>query len=112
LVSQKSKWVCVTVDPGICGLPCIIKARKTDARNVLLKISGSKCEQIKRMAKRLETLSIKELFTPLSRNPVYGAAENSGCHLSCAVPVAVIKAAEAALELALPREVRIKFEDC
>jgi hypothetical protein len=112
LASQKPKWVCVTVDPGICGFPCVIKARKTGVRKVSLEISGSDCEQIQTLAERLTTVSIKELFTPLSRNPVYASAEKSGCHLSCAIPVAVIKAAEVALELALPQEVRIKFEAC
>jgi len=112
LASQKPTWVCVTVDPGICGFPCVIKARKAGARRVSLEISGSDCEQIQRLSGRLATLSIKELFSPLSRNPVYLAAEKSGCHLSCAVPVAVIKAAEVAMELALPREVHIKFEAC
>ena len=102
----------MTVDPGICGFPCVIKARKTGAREVSLEISGSDCEQIKRMAERLTTLSIKELFTPLRRNPVYAAAEKSGCHLPCTIPVAVIKAAEVALELALPQDVHIKFESC
>ena len=100
------------VDPGICGFPCIIKARKTGARQVSLAISGSDCEQIKRLAERLATLSMKDIFAPLSRNPVYDAAEKSGCHLSCAIPVAIIKAAEVAMELALPREVHIKFEAC
>jgi len=102
----------VTVDPGICGLPCVIKARKAGAREVSLEISGSDCEQIKRLAERLATLSIKELFSPLGRNPVYVAAEKAGCHLSCAIPVAIIKAAEVAMELALPKEVHIKFEAC
>ena len=100
----------MTVDPGICGFPCKIKARKTGARKVALEISGSDCEQIKRMAECLKTLSIKELFAPLSRNPVYISAEKSGCHLSCAIPVAVIKAAEVALELALAQDVHIKLE--
>ena len=102
----------MTVDPGICGFPCVVKARKSSAREVSLEISGSDCEQIQTLAERLTTLSIKELFTPLSRNPVYVSTEKSGCQLSCAIPVAVIKAAEVALELALPQEVHIKFEAC
>ncbi len=110
LASQRPKRVCVTVDPGICGFACMIKARKTGARKVSVEISGSDCEQIQRLAERLTTLSVKELFAPLSRNPVYVSTEKSGCHLSCAVPVAVIKAAEVALELALPKEVHIRFD--
>ena len=102
----------MTVDPGICGFPCVVKARKVEARKIELEISGSECDQIKRMAERLTTLSIKELFTPLSRNPVYAAAEKSGCHLPCIIPVAVIKAAEVALDLALPRDVHINFKTC
>ena len=112
LAVQRPNWVCVTVDPGICGFPCVIKARKKGARKVSLEISGSDCEQIQRLAGRLNTLTLKEIFAPLRRNPVYDAAEKSGCHLSCAVPVAIIKAAEVAMELALPREVHIKFEAC
>ena len=100
------------VDPGICGFACVIKARKTGARQVSVEISGSDCEQIQRMSERLTTLSVKDLFTPLSRNPVYISAEKSGCHLSCEIPVAVIKAAEVALELALPKAVHIKFVEC
>ena len=102
----------MTVDPGICGFPCVIKARKTGTRKVSLEIAGSDCEQIQRLAERLATLSLKEIFAPLSRNPVYASAEKSGCHLSCAIPVAVIKAAEVALEMALPQEVHIKFAGC
>lgn len=112
MASAKPDGVCVTVDPGICGFPCVIKACRIEARKVSLEISGSDCEQIQRMAAQLTSLSIKELFAPLSINPVYTAAENSGCHLSCAIPVAVIKAAEVALELALPQEAHIKFEAC
>ena len=112
MASPEPQKVCVTVEPGICGFPCVINARKTGAREVSLEISGSDCEQIQSMAKRLAALSLKEIFTPLSRNPVYIAAEKSGCHLSCAIPVAVIKAAEVALELALPQEVHIKFVTC
>lgn len=54
-------------------------------------------------------MTLKELFMPLTKNPVYIAAEKAGCHPSCALPVAVIKAVEAALEMALPKAVRITF---
>ena len=47
---------------------------------------------------------------PVTRNPVFLSAEHAGCHPSCPIPVAILKAAEVAMEMALPREVRIKFE--
>jgi hypothetical protein len=46
----------------------------------------------------------------MTRNPVYIAAEKSGCHPSCAIPLAVLKAAEVAWDVALPRDVRIEFK--
>ena len=106
------KDVCVTVNPGICGFPCIIKAGKMDSRMVALEISGSDCGQIKKLSERLARLSLKDIFAPISRNPVYALTEKSGCHLSCPVPMAVIKAAEVAFGLALPREVQIRFVSC
>jgi hypothetical protein len=106
------KEVCVTVDPGICGFPCVIKAEKMDSQAVAMKIKGSGCEQIKKLSEHLPRILLKELFAPIRRNPVYLLSEKSSCHLSCPVPVAVIKAAEAALGLALPRNVRIRFVPC
>jgi hypothetical protein len=79
---------------------------------VALEISGSDCKQIQHLSERLAEISLRDIFAPISRNPVYISAEKSGCHLSCAVPVAVIKAAEVALAMALPSAVRIKFAPC
>lgn len=103
---------CVTVNPGICGFPCSIKARKKDPRMVALEITESNCKKIQKLSERLAEISLHDIFAPISRNPVYLSAERSGCHLSCVVPVAVIKAAEVALEMAVPGEVRLKFERC
>ncbi len=103
---------CVTVNPGICGFPCSIKARKKDPRMVALEITESNCKKIQKLSERLAEISLYDIFAPISRNPVYISAEKSGCHLSCVVPVAVIKAAEVAMEMALPSEVHIKFEQC
>lgn len=104
--------VCVTVEPGICGFPCLIKAGKMGSRTVALEISGSECGQIKKLSKQLTRISLEDLFAPISRNPVYALAEKAGCHLSCPVPIAVIKAAEVAYGMALAREVHIRFIPC
>lgn len=77
---------------------------------VTVAITDSECKQIQRLSKHLTEMSLRELFLPMTRNPVYIAAEKSGCHPSCAIPLAVLKAVEVALGVALPREVRIKFK--
>lgn len=104
--------ICVTVDPGICGLPCHIRARKESARAVTIDIGRTQCEQINRLAKQIDRVTLQELFAPLTRNPVCVAAQKAGCHASCPVPSAILKTAEVAMEMALPKQVLIKFETC
>ena len=103
---------CATIDAGICGFSCRIRARRIEARRVALQIGDTECRQIRQMAEKLDSLSLQDLFAPFARNPVYLAAQQAGCHASCAVPAAVLKTAEVAMEMALPRAVCIRFEDC
>jgi len=100
----------VEADPGICGFPCVIEARKKGPRAVSLKITGSECEHIKRLSEDVVQMGLRDLFKPITKNPVYISAQQAGCHSSCPVPVAVLKAVEVAMDMALPRDVRIKFE--
>ena len=111
-IESHSKKTCASVDAGICGFICRIKARKIDKRTVGLEISESECQQIQDFAEQLNQLSLDEIFRPITRNPVYLAAEQSGCHPSCPVPAAVLKAAEVAMGMALARDASIRFEPC
>lgn len=104
--------VCLKVDPGICGFVCEITAEKIDRRTVRLEINGSKCGQIKKLAAQLKPMTVSDLFVPVTRNPLFKAAERCGCHLSCPIPTALVKASEIALELALPKNVMITYTEC
>jgi len=110
--SKKSNDICVTVNPGICGFTCHVKARKIEKKIVALEIAESECNQIQQFSGRLSIITLREIFVPVTKNPVYLSAEKSGCHPSCPIPVAVLKAAEVAMEMALPRDVMIQFEGC
>jgi hypothetical protein len=103
---------CASVNAGICGFACRIEAWKIDKRAVGLEISESECQQVQQFSDLVSKLTIKEIFMPVTRNPVYLAAQQSGCHASCPIPMAVLKAAEVAMEMALPREVSVQFEPC
>jgi hypothetical protein len=107
-----SSDTCASVNAGICGFACRIKAWKIDKRTVGLEISESECQQIQDFSELLSQLSLNEVFMPITRNPVYLAAEQSGCHPSCPIPATVLKAAEVAMEMALPRDASIRFEPC
>jgi hypothetical protein len=101
---------CMTVTPGICGFACHIGARKIDKRIVAIDITDSECKQIQLLAGQLVEMSLKELFMPMIHNPVYVAAEKSGCHPSCAIPLAVLKTVEVAMGMALPQDVQFRYE--
>jgi hypothetical protein len=101
--------VSVRVQPGACGFACTVRARKTDRRTVAVAIVGSQCQQIQKLSEGVTSLSLKEIFTPLTRNPVYACAEQCGCHASCAIPAAILKAAEVALGMAVPRDVQFQI---
>ena len=107
---SKSKAIRVTAEPGICGFPCVIEARRTGRYTVSIKIEGSECKHGQRLSELLEKITMKELFAPVTRNPVFLSAQKAGCHPSCPVPVAILKAVEVAMEMALPRDAVIKFE--
>jgi hypothetical protein len=111
-IENHSRDTCAFVNAGICGFTCRIKAWKIDKRTVGLEISESECQQIQDFSELLSQLSLNEVFMPITRNLVYLAAEKSGCHPSCPTPAAVLKAAEVAMEMALPRDASIRFEPC
>ena len=102
--------VCVQVTPGICGFNCTVCAQKVDKRSVALSIEGSACKQIQRLAQTVTQISMQDLFKALTKNPVFVSAEKAGCHSTCCVPTAILKASEAVLGMALRSEVTIKFE--
>lgn len=96
--------------PGICGFTCRVQAQMGEGKSVSILITQSECKQIQRLAGSLTEMGLRELFMPVTRNPVFVLAQQSGCHPSCPVPVAVLKAVEVAMEMALPRDVEIRFE--
>lgn len=103
---------CVHVVPGACGFVGIVKARKLENRKIGFQICNSECEQINRLSANLPEINWKDLFVPLTRNPVYVNAEKSGCHPSCVIPAAMLKAAEVAMEMAIPKDVYFRFQPC
>ena len=103
--------VCIKVDPGICGFSCRVQAWRKEKRVAGLEISGSQCEMIHELSTLLDEITIKNLFLPLTSNPIFLSAEQAGCHLACPVPVAIVKSVEAALGLSIPKDVAIQFKN-
>lgn len=100
----------VRVDPGICGLHSVVKVSSEDGQSCEAAIE-SECEAIRALAQDLKTFDgFDAAFKPFAENPVYLAAGAHYKHAACPVPSAVIKAAEIACSLALPKDVEFKAE--
>ncbi len=103
------KKISLQVEPGICGFSCKIEASQINKHLAKIDISESGCKQIQGLSSYINELTTQDLFTPHTKNQVFKAVEKAGCHLSCPVPIAIVKACEVALDLALPKDVTIKF---
>lgn len=102
--------VTVSVIPGICGFDCQVIATRKSKRVAGIEIIGSHCKMIRNLGASLQEMSLADLFKPHTKNPVFISTELAHCHLCCPVPIAIVKASEVVLELALPKDVTIKFD--
>lgn len=102
----------VEVSAGDCGHSAVIDVEKLDDRHVRV-VLRSKCEQITAMNPALEHLQWKgkghEVFGRMIESAVYRSASEQIRHTACPVPVAILKAIEAEVGLALPKDVTITF---
>lgn len=102
--------VIVRVDPGVCGFGCAVTAVAAGKKSAVVEILDSGCTMVQKMSQSLPEIRINDLFLPVTRHPVMAAAETARCHLACPVPVAVFKAVEVALGMAVPKDVILKIE--
>lgn len=103
----------VKVNAGICGFQTIIRCAKDGKYGVTTELI-SDCEHVQDLGLRLETGDALQLGEVIAKgeakNRVFQAASEALPHSACPVRVAIIKAAEVELGLALPRPVTIEFE--
>ena len=88
----------------VCGLDTVVEARCSDGTVADLVIS-SDCPKVEQLAAVLVQVDAIDqvLRRPLVDTDVASLAAECGLHTTCLVPVAILKAAEAAAGLALPR---------
>ena len=104
------KKVTISVTPGICGFVCKVIATRKSKRVADIEIIGSKCKMINDLGTTLPEITLFDLFKPHTKNQIFKSTEQAHCHLCCPVPIAIVKASEVVLELALPQDVIIHFE--
>ena len=100
----------VTVNPGVCGFNTTIEVNKQPKRRVSININ-SECKQVSILSELLKEASAFETMKPMKECEVFKQASNCGLHLTCLVPIGILKAIEAEAELALPRDASICFNN-
>lgn len=100
----------VIVDPGICGLQTTIEVEKVGRRKIKV-IIVSDCEIVAKLGESLTEVDQWDVIKQYVDCQVLKAASRCQLHVTCPVPIAVLKAIEVEAGLALPCNVLVRFED-
>jgi hypothetical protein len=100
----------VEVDAGSCGFITKIEVLKADARMVKVVVS-SDCEMIIEWGEALGSIDWGQCLRNFIDSPVFQCSSKHIRHVACPVPVALLKAMEVEVGVALPVDVTIRFRD-
>jgi hypothetical protein len=98
----------LTVDPGICGFVTTVEVDRINKHKVKV-VVNSDCENAARLGELLTEIDKWTVFKQHQDNEIYQAASSCQLHITCPIPIAVLKAIEVETGLALPRDVGIHF---
>jgi hypothetical protein len=99
----------VSVDTGICGFKATIEVSKLSAERVRVNIN-SDCEMVSKLGEQLRDVEWLNALE-LPDNPLLcKCAHRYINHVACPVPIAILKAIEAEVGLALAKDVVIHFD--
>ena len=101
--------VTVRITPGNCNFQSRIHVDRITKTRFEVGID-TECEQVVRLAGLIHELALRDALAPLTESSLLERATESGLHVSCPIPLGIIKAIEVEAELALPTDVGIHFE--
>ena len=99
----------VVVDAGICGFTTKVAVTRLSARRARVVIA-SECDAVTEMGSQLQEVDWPDALRSAADSPVYNCAFQHIKHAACPVPSAILKAIEAEVGVALPRDVSVRFE--
>jgi len=98
----------VHLDAGSCGYEITITVERLDKNRVSIKLDTA-CEMVKMMEADIKDSDWKKLLRKIIESPIYLSASKRLKHTGCPVPMAIIKAIEVELGIALPKDVKMTF---
>ena len=100
--------VTLNVEAGVCQFKTVVIANMDDEMNITYRIKSG-CPAVREMAKSLGPIPLFEAIAmPFTDNSVYKVC-SALQHVACPVPCAMVKAAEAAGEMALKKPVSFQW---
>lgn len=93
---------------GSCGFDVVITVERLDKNRVGIKLDTG-CEMVKLMEADIRYSDWKKILRKIIDSPVYISASKRLKHTGCPVPMAIIKAIEVELGIALPKDVKLTF---
>ena len=100
----------VVVEAGICGFTTTIEVVSLSARKVGVTVT-SDCETVAKMGEHLKEVRWFDIWRRQGDSySAYQTASQIPSHITCPVPVAILKAIEVEAGLALPKDVAIQFK--
>ena len=99
----------VTVEAGICGFTSTIEVSKLSAKRVRVDIT-SDCEMVSKLGEQLHDVELRSALK-LPENPILCKCAHCYIrHVACPVPIAILKAIEVDVGLALAKDIVIHFD--
>ena len=101
--------VVMTLEPGACRFKTKIRGR-FDGEKVSIQLE-SDCPYVKKTGEALPELSMTDVIQmPFSDNVVYIVSGKILKHSVCPVPMAILKVGEAAMGIALKKDIKAEYE--
>ncbi|KNZ68538.1 hypothetical protein Tfer_2933 [Thermincola ferriacetica] len=94
------------INSGACGFETTVQAEAGPDYLAGVKITSG-CQHINKMAEKLGTLNVMSELFKKGESQVLAAAKEILPHLTCPVPIGILKAIEASAGMALPKDVTI-----
>lgn len=101
----------VEIDSGICGFKTVVQADNKPKYKAGVFIEST-CPHVTKLAEKIKELGeidvMKELFKK-GESQILAASNTTLPHITCPVPVGILKCLEVSTGMALPKDVTITF---
>jgi len=99
----------VRITPGNCNFRSRIRVDRITKTRFEVGIE-TECPQVIGLAELIPEMTLRDALSRVTDSPLLEKAAACGLHISCPIPLGIVKAIEVEAGLALPTDVSIHFE--